>query len=97
MLPVKDTEDSNGEWITIKEEGEELWDSSQATGGTGASSAFSKARVSLPVGKTWQIFQILKFHQLSKNINKFNFPSVYSVSMGEIAFLPLKLNKQMEN
>jgi len=31
--------------------------------------------------------------QMSNKINKFNFTSVYSVSMGEIAFLPLKLNK----
>ena len=49
------------------------------------------------VWKTWQIFLNLKLCQMSKKINKFNFPSVYSVSMREIAFLPLKLNKQMEN
>jgi len=29
--------------------------------------------------------------------NLFNFPSVHSVSMGEKQFLPLELNKQMEN
>ena len=34
---------------------------------------------------------------MSKNITKFNFPSVYSVSMEEIDFLQLKLNKQMES
>jgi len=39
--------------------------------------------------KLWQIFQNLKLRQLSKKINKFKrsirkFPSVYSVSMGEI-------------
>jgi len=43
------------------------------------------------------IFQNLEFHQMSKENYKFNFPSVYSVSMGEIQFLPLKLNKQKEN
>ena len=45
----------------------------------------------------WQVFLNTKFCQMSKKIDKFNFPSVYSVSMGEITFLPLKLNKQMEN
>ena len=49
------------------------------------------------VWKIWQIFQNLKCRQMSKKINKFNFPSVYSVSMGGIDFLSLKLNKQMEN
>ena len=34
---------------------------------------------------------------MRKKINKFSFPSIYSVSMGEIAFLALKLNIQMEN
>ena len=33
-----------------------------------------------PVGRTWQIFLNLKFHQMSKNINMFVFPSVYSCS-----------------
>jgi len=33
----------------------------------------------------------------SRKINKFDFPSVYSVSMKEKQFLLLKLNKQMEN
>ena len=47
--------------------------------------------------KTRQIFQDLKFHQMSKKINKLNFPSVYSTSMEAKQFLPLKLNKQMEN
>jgi len=46
------------------------------------------------VWKTLQIFQNLKFGQMSKKINKFNFPSFiqhffYSVSIGEIAFLKL--------
>ena len=35
------------------------------------------------VWKTCQIFQNLKLHQMSKKIIKFNFPSVYSVSMRE--------------
>ena len=33
--------------------------------------------------------------RMGKKINKFNFPSVYSVSIGEIVFIPLNLNKQM--
>ena len=49
-----------------------------------------------PVWKTWQIFQNLTLHQMSKNINKFNFPSVYS-GFNVKKKIPLKLNKQMEN
>jgi len=41
------------------------------------------ATAAAPVWKTEKIFQNLKFHQMSKKINKFNFPSVYSFSMGE--------------
>ena len=43
------------------------------------------------------LFQNLEFLQVSKKIYKFSFPSIFTVSMLEIAFLPLKLNKQMEN
>jgi len=35
----------------------------------------------------------LKFCQMSKKINKFEFASVYSVPMERITFHPLKLNK----
>jgi len=34
------------------------------------------------VWKTWLIFQNFTFRQMSKKINKINFPYVYSVSMG---------------
>jgi len=34
---------------------------------------------------------------MSNNIKKFNFPSVFQVSMGENTYLPLKSEKQMEN
>jgi len=36
------------------------------------------------------ISEPLKIRPMSKNINKFNFPSAYSVSIGEEAFLPSK-------
>ena len=62
-------------------------------------SAGHRLRPSLPspVRKTWRIFLNLKFRKISKKINKFNFTSVYSGSIGEITFLLLKLNKQLEN
>jgi len=46
---------------------------------------------------TWKIFLYLKFRQMGKKINKSKFPSVYSSFNGRFAFLPLKLNKSMEN
>jgi len=41
--------------------------------------------------KTWQIFQDLKFRQISKEINKFNFPSAsgYSVNWSNF-FSPIE-------
>jgi len=48
---------------------------------------------SVPVCKARQIFQNVKFRQMYKNINKFNFPFreiFIQISMGEMEFLPLK-------
>ena len=41
--------------------------------------------------------QVLPNEHYNKDRYQFNFPSVYSVSLGEKQYLPLKLNKQMEN
>jgi len=37
--------------------------------------------------KTWQLILNRKFRYMSKKINQINFPSVYSVLMGEKKFL----------
>jgi len=46
--------------------------------------------VHVPVWKTWQIILNFKFHQMSKKIKKFNFPTVYSCFNERKAISPIE-------